>query len=468
MEKRSLIPVIPFILALTAGALTFPPWSTLTYDGALYIDIARNLARDITDFTYQGVYMMYRPPLYPYTLSVLFRFAPLDTHLTAARLVSLLSFALTAVLVSLLARELLMGEAKAILASLFYIFNPLAFTMATRELVHSEFTLFYTLAIYLLYTGRKRGSEARIYGAFVAAGLAILTRYTGLSIIAVFLAYLWLTEHWDWVKRREYWIGFALLVLTLSPWLYMGHVYYGGAFRPFSVASRVVTLDRPVSVSDFFKLLMEDVGRVLIALAALGFLKLRKDDEGWLLISWLFMGLAGILTVTHKETRFITFLSPAIAVMAVLGVEVIADALGLAARKAGVSISENKAGIIVLVLSLLLLVPVGTQARDLKDSWNLMGKGETEVMMYALDSYPASRLLVSPRLYTVAGYYYPGASVDMVLDRKAVKERIAEGYYDLIVLREPSPHLNIEESGNYILVKEFYGGKFKLYLRKEN
>ncbi len=468
MERKSLIPLLPFATALVVGLLTMPPWSTLTYDGALYINIARNLARDVTSFTYQGAYMMYRPPLYPYTLSVFFRLAPPETHFTIARLVSIVSFALTAVIVYLLAGELLGDRTRALIASLFYIFNPLAFTMATRELVHSEFTLFYTLAVYLLYTGRKRGSPRRIYGAFLAAGLAILARYTGLSILAVFLAYLWLVDDWDWVKKKEYWLGFGVLLLTLSPWLYMGHLYYGGALRPFEIATRAVTADRPVSVSDYFKLLLEDIGRVLPALTALGFIKLNKDDEGWLLISWLFMGLMGILTVTHKETRFLTFISPAMAIMALLGVELITETLELAAGRVGAATFGNKRVFIVLGLSLLLIVPIGIRAFDLRDSWNLMGMQETEVMRYTSERYPATKLLVSPRLYTVAGYYYPGATVEMALDREPVREGVSKGHYDVIVLREPAPELDIEESGNYILVKEFYGGRFKIYLRKEN
>ncbi|WP_346765899.1 glycosyltransferase family 39 protein [Thermococcus sp. 9N3] len=221
MDKRTLtrkvLPGIVFLFALGIELITFPPWDTLSYDGALYIDIARNLAVNPTSFTYQGAYMMYRPPLYPYTLSLFYHFVhePLS-QLRVARLVSAVFFALTAVLVYLLTLELFERFVKGILASAFFIFNALAFTMGTRELVHSEFTFFYTLAIYLLYTGRKSGNPTRIYLAFVSAGLAILTRYTGLSIIAVFIAYLWLTEYWNWVKKREYLIGFALLLLTLS------------------------------------------------------------------------------------------------------------------------------------------------------------------------------------------------------------------------------------------------------------
>ncbi|AFL94715.1 glycosyl transferase family protein 6 [Thermococcus cleftensis] len=467
MEKGPLIPAALFLLALGTGILTMPSHDTLTYDGALYIDIARNLAQDPTSFTYQGIYMMYRPPLYPYTLSIAYHFVQDPPgQLTVARLISVIFFAFTAVLTYLLVVEMCGEGIKGVLASLFYTFNPLAFTMGTRELVHSEFTFFYTLAVYLLYTGRKKGDPLRIYLAFISAGAAILTRYTGLSILAVFLAYLWLSDHWEWVRKREYWIGALLLLLVLAPWLYLGELHYGGALRPFSVASKVVTLDKPVSLSDYLRLLLEDLGVLLPLLAVLGFLRIQKNEEGWLLISWLFMGLMGILTVVHKETRFVTFLSPVVAILAAEGVLLIRDGIASVLGKRTTGATAYK--VLAVVLAILFLAPTAEKALALKETWDKFGNYESRVLSYASEEYPREKLLVSPRLYTMAGFYYPGAEVDMALDRQDVRGRIASGYYDLIILQEPANHLNIEESGNYVLVREFYGGKFKIYLRKEN
>lgn len=467
MERiKKAIPVAVFLFALGIQLATFPPWDTLTYDGALYIDIARNLAVNPTSFTYQGVYMMYRPPLYPYTLSLFYHFVhnPLS-QLTVARLVSAVSFALTAVLVYLLTVELFERAVKGVLASAFFIFNALAFTMGMRELVHSEFTLFYTLAVYLLYTGRKRGSAVRMYLAFVSAGLAILTRYTGLSIIAVFVAYLWLTEYWEWVKKREYLVGFALLFLTLSPWLYLGHLHYGGALRPFKIASRVVTLDRPVSVLTFLKWLVDDIGAVLPALALLGFVRQKQDEKGWLLISWALIGFAMIMTVTHKETRFITFLAPVMGILAVEGVSLIVDGIEKAFELAGRPIKPWKKAL-TISLALLLLVPVGQSAFHLKDRWNITGKYDSHVLRYASEHYPARALLVSPSLYTKAGFYYPGAKVDMMLNRKSVEGKISGGYYDVIIIKNSKEYLNVLTSGRYKLVREFYDGLFKIFIRR--
>ncbi|WP_297534657.1 glycosyltransferase family 39 protein, partial [Thermococcus sp.] len=424
-------------------------------------DIARNLAANPTNFTYQGVYMMYRPPVYPYTLSLFYHFihAPLS-QLKVARLVSVLFFGLTAVVVYLLTKELFGGEIRGAIAAMFFALNPLAFTMGSRELVHSEFTFFYALAVYLLYLGRKREEKKAIYLAFVFAGIAILTRYTGLSIIAVFIAYLWLSEYWNWAKKKEYWVGFGLLFAVLMPWMYLGHLHYGGFLRPFEIASRTVTLAEPVSAFTYVKWLFHDLGRVLPVLAIIGLISLRQNEEGWLLLSWAFLGFMMILSVTHKETRFITFLAPVMGILAMRGVETLTEVLSSVGAKG------KKRILAFVVLSLILAVPVGNAAFHLKDRWNGTGRYESYVLRYASEHYPGERILVSPYLYTMAGFYYPRAKVDMILYRKSIEERISGGYYDVIIHKDPNTYLNILTSGRYELVKEFYDGLFKIFIRK--
>jgi 4-amino-4-deoxy-L-arabinose transferase-like glycosyltransferase len=462
LEKKA-VSVIIFGIALVIQLLTFPPWDSLTYDGALYIDIARNLVHNPANFTYQGTYVMYRPPLYPYTLSIFYHFvsAPL-TQLTVARLVSMFFFALTAVLVYLIALEMGWEEYLAVLATLFFIINPLSFTMGSRELVHSEFTFFYTLAVYLLYTGRKGKNGTLLKLAFISAGLAILTRYTGLSIIGVFIIYLWLVDYWDWVREKDYWLGMGLLILILFPWLYLGYLHYGGFFKPFEIASRTVTADNPVSAFTYLKWLRKDMGLVLFALLSLGLLRVQENEEGWLILSWFGVGLAGILTVTHKETRFVTFLTPVMAILVVEGIELILDAVQ---TLSGLRLNDRRK-YLALFLAFILIIPVSVSALHLKERWSVTGKYDSHVLRYTSENYPAERLLVSPYLYTMAGFYYPNAKVEMILYRKDVEKKVEEGYYDVIIHKDPNTYLNILTSGNYVLVKEFYGGRFKVFIAK--
>lgn len=444
-----------FVMAI---ASVFLPSRTITYDGALYIDIARSLLKDLTNYTYQGAYMMYRPPVYVYTISFVFRFISPNHYLTGARLVSVFFYGMTAGLVYVFALEIWNDRLKALAASLFYIFNPLAFTMGTRELVHSEFTFFYTLSLYLLYSGRKKNDPSKIYLAFVTAGITILTRYTGLSIIGVIIAYLYCAEHWNWIERKEYPVGFVFLFLVLSPWLYMGHIHYGGAFKPFSVAMQYVTSAPPVSAFTYLEELANTLG-VLFFLALIGLIFLKKNDEGWLLISWFLIGLLGILTVTHKEARFVTFLSPVIALLASHGLWKISDLIRNATHKKDI---RKYLGVILLAI---LLIPMGRSALNLKAQWDDQGAGYVQVLEYASDHYPAKWLLVSPKMYTMAGVYYPTAIIQVIIDRKQVRERIAEGRYDVIIRMKSDPKLNIESSGMYTLSRDFMHGGFQVFVR---
>ncbi len=465
MPKKA-IPLLIFLLAFSIQLTTFSPWDTLTYDGALYIDIARNLVRSPSNFTYQGVYVMYRPPLYPYTLSIAYHFVkePLR-QLSIARIVSVVFFSLTALLVYLLSRELFEDRTKSIIASLFFMFNPLALTMGGRELVHSQFTFFYTLAIYLFYTGRKYGNREKVLLAFIAGGFAILTRYTGLSIVGVFFTYLWLVEYWGWVREKTYWIGILLLLLTLFPWLYMGHLYYGGALKPFSIGMRAVTVDKPVAVSEYLKMILRDMGKIVPALALLGLLMQKQDERGWLLISWAIVGLCGILMVTHKETRFITFLSPALAILSADGLEAILNII----KETIKSLTEKKKleAVLLTALVVILLTPTAMSAYHLKNKWNTVGKYESHTLRFASEHYPAEKILTSPSLYTMTGFYYPGARVEMPIT-KVCAEKLKNGYYQLIIYKESDGLLPPPPEENYVLAVELYHGKFKIYVKKSH
>jgi len=452
----SLFAAIAFIAAgvsINAGSVT--------YDGALYIDIARNLFHGLTNYTYQGYYMMYRPPGYVYTLYLVFHFVPKSPSslLTTAKLVSALFYGLTAGLVYYFALALWGNRIKAGGASLLYIASPLAFSMATRELVHSEFTFFYTLSLYLLYTGRKSGDERRIYAAFIAAGVSILTRYTGLSIIAVIFAYLWLVKYWDWAKKKEYWVGALLTLIVLAPWLCLGHLHYGGALMPFSMATKYVTHAPPVSAFDYLSALKSVLGAILF-LTLLGMALLKQDEEGWLLISWFLIGLVGILTVTHKETRFVTFLSPAMAMLSAHALWRISEWISHLLEE-----KDLKPAVFVVLL-FVVLAPTVHSAIAMKNTWDERGSAYVSAFEYAQERYPASWLLVSQKAYTIAGLYYPHATIQVIIPRKQVVERIKEGKYDVIIRLRSDPDLGITESGKYVEVKTFEHGGVQIFVRR--
>lgn len=458
MELKNKAPLSLFLFAFILSALTMPEKLSVTYDEALYMDIARNLAQNLGNFTYRNTYMMYRPPVYPYTLSTLYRLLPYEHHMMAARLTSVFFYALTTALVYRFARKLGLGEWQSIAGALFYVLNPIAFATSNRALVHAQFTFLYTLTIYLFYTGRKEEPRL-IYIAFATAALTILTRYTGLSIVGVMLAYLWLVDDWEWLKWKEYYIGAGVFVLVLLPWLYMGHIHYGGAFQPFEVASRVVTLDRPSSAFNYLKDVMIALTPAFVILTFLGFIGLKKDDSGWLLVSWGFIGLMGILTVVHKEVRFITFLSPVIAILSAMGVGLIHSHAGKYEKDRVIR------GAITLGIVLLLFTPfIGEGIRYKEEQWDRMWLTENRVVLMASE-YGFDSIIVSGRLYTLAGFYYPEAEVDQLVNYPKMRRNLERGHYDIVIYREGDPLWEYIERGNYTATAKY--GPYTILTREE-
>ena len=458
--RSNLVLACIFLVALSLSLLFRPPELSITYDEALYMSIARNLAKSSSNFTYQGAYMMYRPPLYPYTLSIFYRLFNYDHHLRIARAISAIFYALTAVLVYLFTVELFKDQKKGVAASIFYILNPLGFTMSNRALVHSEFSFFYTLAVFLLYKGTRDENNKLICASFVSAGLAVLTRYTGLSIIGVFVAYLYLISHWDWLKRKETYVGFALFALTLAPWLYLGHVHYEGALRPFSVAMAVVTKDTPVSTFKYLGEVLEILGVPIVILALLGFGSLKKDDIGWLTISWGVIGLFEILTVTHKEPRFLTFLMPLMGILCAQGVFSASELF----FKHVPFPNRFKMVFLVLIIGIGLASSI-QHSLQYKQTWDIQYLEEGKAFQYASENFNPRFIGVSPRLYTLAGYYFPDSRVYPLLLTDYIKFSVKNGRFDLIVWQYRNSIIkDIEESGKYKLVKEFNDGKIKIFV----
>jgi len=54
----------------------------------------------------------------------------------------------------------------------------------------------------------------------------------------------------------------------------------------------------------------------------------------------------------------------------------------------------------------------------------------------------------------------------MILRRKSIEEKIARGYYDVIIHKNPNVYLNILISGKYVKVEEFYGGRLEIFVRR--
>lgn len=479
-----LISISLFVTSMGLSLKNYPPLNWTPYDGALYIDIAHSLSHNITDFSYQGIYMMFRPPIYPYTLSLFYRLFPPKFSIEIARIVSSSFYAGTSVLIFLLFKKLL-GDLKALGASVFYILNPISLGMSTQPLVHSEFTFFYLISIYWLlkWSITNKIKEVILFGFFT--GVSILTRYTGLTIILISLAYIYILLFANRINLdktlKHLVIGILVILLTILPWMILGYRHYSGLISPFIVASKEVNTAVKVSSMEYTKEIIHTLGVPTIILIVLGFAysMVQRDNFHALLLSWMTIGFMGILTITHKEIRFITFLTPAIAILSVEGSCVILRALEM-----GTTIikAKHEMKFIVLVIVLLFLY-INSYSNAIKYADKYYYAGATQDKVFVefkeVSSYNKDKkttLLVSPNLYPYGGLFLPNAKIYQMSSYRLnwlvhgikgqppnISKMITNGDFGYIIYCN-TPNLQkwivqIKYSHKYTLIKEMFKGK---------
>jgi 4-amino-4-deoxy-L-arabinose transferase-like glycosyltransferase len=202
-----LLAVIPVLLV----GLVSLHYTALAADEYTYL----NTAHSFLSGQYSSISDPSRFPLYPFTLSLVYRV--FGESLTTAKVFNLVLVALSSVLVALLAEEMF-GEKAGVWAALLAGTAPLVLYLATTALTEPLFILLSTICIYTIY---KSGKDIKWLAAFGLAEAALfLTRYTGIYLFLVAGAYV-LYKHGLNLKV----VGYCLLCgffffLALSPWLY--------------------------------------------------------------------------------------------------------------------------------------------------------------------------------------------------------------------------------------------------------
>jgi hypothetical protein len=101
-----------------------------------------------------------------------------------------------------------------------------------------------------------------------------------------------------------------------------------------------------------------------------------------------------------------------------------------------------------------------------KQTWDIQYLEEGKAFQYASENFNPRFIGVSPRLYTLAGYYFPNSRVYPLLLTDYIKTSVKNGRFDLIVWQcRNSIIKDIEESHKYKLVNEFNDGKIKIFVK---
>ena len=220
------------VLAVAAVSLSTTLGLGLREDSFSYVTAAESLVagtglgRWAADGTFRP--LTHFPPLFPFGLSLL-RAIGLELF-SSSRILNGVLFALTAVLTGILTRHLQATIGFSLFSGAFVLLSPLlidVFSWLQSEPLYLALTLLTLLA---LGACLSRPSAARpLWAAGIAASLAVLTRYAGVSLVFLGIALLLATGRGDRRKTARRVLLFSVLAMAPSVAVaFANSVSYGG------------------------------------------------------------------------------------------------------------------------------------------------------------------------------------------------------------------------------------------------
>jgi hypothetical protein len=278
-----------------------------TYDEAVYLSIGRNLSDDYTDYTMNGKYMLYRPPVLPYAIAV-------TSYLTGgyseeiSRFVTPF-FSLLLIILFFYGISHYYNNDIAFFSTLFLVLCPLFVRHSIRVLNHSEFALFFFLALLMVRKGLSDKSSWFCLSG-VLGGIAFLTRYIGLMYFPVVALYVFLERGFDFYKEKGVFLAFLSFFIPVLPWAFFSHDVYNGYSEFASMAIIALPKDDLAHTLQFTGLTILELTPFFVIFTMLGVQELRKDT---FFISYSVGALLTLVLLNHREPRFILDFSPVLA-----------------------------------------------------------------------------------------------------------------------------------------------------------
>ena len=171
----------------------------------------------------------FRAPILPYLISI---FYFLNLGFLTNFLIPLIG-ALSVILVYKLGKELF-NEKVALISSVFFAFIPLHVFYSSRVLTDVLFTFFVLLTFLSFWKGYEKNNKGHkiLFGVFLA--LALLSRYTALWIIPIFLIYFLVRDKSPkFLKDKYLWYSILAFFGTLIPWFIYGIFEYNNPIGAF-------------------------------------------------------------------------------------------------------------------------------------------------------------------------------------------------------------------------------------------
>ena len=270
----------------------------------------------VADYPYSWPNIGFRAPLLPYSLSVLYF---LKLNFLIIFFIPLIG-ALSTILIYLLGKKLF-NEKVGIYSAIFLTLLPLH-SINSGMILTEVYSIFFLLLTFIsFWKGYEEGNKFHkiLFGVFLA--LSLLTRYTVLWIMPVFLIYFLIKDKsLKFLKDKYLWYSILSFFLIMSPWLIYSYFAYNnplGAFIHGFISSAYWggTQEWSLYFRESYKM-FSIIGYVFIV--SLVYIFHKKEflkKRTYLLLIWFIFFMALAIYMPHKEERYILLISPVICLL---------------------------------------------------------------------------------------------------------------------------------------------------------
>lgn len=299
------------------------------WDETVYANLGYGLSQNILDYSVEnngwsdfipnseGVYgwpnMGFRAPLLPFFLSFFYRFN-LDFLVS---FFMVLIGALSVCLVYLLGKKMF-NENTALYSAILFLLTPLHVIYSAKILTGVLFTFFLLLTFFSFWKGYEEGDKKHkvLFGVFLA--LSLLSRYTALWIMPIFLLYfLARDKSIKFLKDKYLWYSIFAFFVTLIPWFIYGVLEYNNPLGAFIHGAKASAywggLQSWYFFFEYWWQMFSIIGFVFVI--ALIYILYKRDflkKEIYFLLIWFAFFLGMAIYMPHKECRFILAVVPTI------------------------------------------------------------------------------------------------------------------------------------------------------------